>query len=234
MTRDRETGDILGPSTPSQAGAEWPRTGTLIDFLEGQEQKRLDELSEGSVDVFEASTKQQAREALDDFMAGGGTREVDLETGKLMDTEDEIKARLLTDESEKQRLINAVQEAIKEDLQNVKGGREGKLEYLSKVQKELDRRLGVEAGDEYALVLKASQLSDNLEVADALNELSVQMTANGAVMVKGFDDLLKYTREKDFNNVEDLNDAMVSIHKLIPQMLGWKKTGSAGWAFITV
>jgi hypothetical protein len=175
----------------------------------------------------EAEVKQQAREALDDFMAGGGTREVDPETGKLMDTEDEIKARLLTDESEKQRLINAVQEAIKEDLQNVKGGREGKLEYLSKVQKELDRRLGVEAGDEYALVLKASQLSDNLEVADALNELSVQMTANGAVMVKGFDDLLKYTREKDFNNVEDLNDAMVSIHKLIPQMLGWKKTGSA-------
>lgn len=175
----------------------------------------------------EAEVKQQAREALDDFMAGGGTREVDPETGKLMDTEDEIKARLLTDELEKQRLINAVQEAIKEDLQNVKGGREGKLEYLSKVQKELDRRLGVEAGDEYALVLKASQLSDNLEVADALNELSVQMTANGAVMVKGFDDLLKYTREKDFNNVEDLNDAMVSIHKLIPQMLGWKKTGSA-------
>jgi len=175
----------------------------------------------------EGEVKQQAREALDDFMAGGGTREVDPETGKLMDTEDEIKARLLTDEIEKQRLINAVQEAIKEDLQNVKGGREGKLEYLSKVQKELDRRLGVEAGDEYALVLKASQLSDNLEVADALNELSVQMTANGAVMVKGFDDLLKYTREKDFNNVEDLNDAMVSIHKLIPQMLGWKKTGSA-------
>lgn len=175
----------------------------------------------------EAEVKQQAREALDDFMAGGGTRDVDLETGKLMDTEDEIKARLLTDEREKQRLINAVQEAIKEDLQNVKGGREGKLEYLSKVQKELDRRLGVEAGDEYALVLKASQLSDNLEVAEALNELSVQMTANGAVMVKGFDDLLKYTREKDFNNVEDLNDAMVSIHKLIPQMLGWKKTGSA-------
>jgi uncharacterized protein YukE len=175
----------------------------------------------------EAEVKQQAREALDDFMAGGGTREVDPETGKLMDTEDEIKARLLTDDGEKQRLINAVQEAIKEDLQNVKGGREGKLEYLSKVQKELDRRLGVEAGDEYALVLKASQLSDNLEVADALNELSVQMTANGAVMVKGFDDLLKYTREKDFNNVEDLNDAMVSIHKLIPQMLGWKKTGSA-------
>lgn len=175
----------------------------------------------------EAEVKQQAREILDDFMAGGGTRDFDLETGKIKDTEDEIKARLLTDDAEKKRLINVVQDAIKEDLQNVKGGREGKLEYLSKVQKELDRRLGNDAGDEYALVLKASQLSDNLEVADALNELSVQMTANGAIMVKGFDDLLKYTREKDFNNVEDLNDAMVSIHRLIPQMLGWKKTGSA-------
>lgn len=175
----------------------------------------------------EGEVKQEAREILDDFMAGGGTRDFDLETGKIKDTEDEIKARLLTDDAEKKRLINVVQDAIKEDLQNVKGGREGKLEYLSKVQKELDRRLGNDAGDEYALVLKASQLSDNLEVADALNELSVQMTANGAVMVKGFDDLLKYTREKDFNNVEDLNDAMVSIHRLIPQMLGWKKTGSA-------
>jgi hypothetical protein len=175
----------------------------------------------------EAEVKQQAREALDDFMAGGGTREVDPETGKLMDTEDEIKARLLTDDGEKQRLVNAVQDAIKEDLEKIKGSRESQLEYLSKVQRELDRRLGTEAGDELALVLNASQLSDNIEVADALNELSIQMTANGAVMVKGFDDLLKLTREKNFDNPQELNDAMVSIHKLIPQMLGWKKTGSA-------
>ena len=175
----------------------------------------------------EGEVKQQAREALDDFMAGGGTRDVDPETGKLRDTDDEIKARLLTDDGEKQRLVNAVQDAIKEDLQNVKGGREGQLEYLSKVQRELDRRLGTDAGDEFSIVLSASQLSDNLEVADALNELSIQMTANGAVMVKGFDDLLKLTREKNFDNPEELNDAMVSIHKLIPQMLGWKKTGTA-------
>ena len=175
----------------------------------------------------EGEVKQQAREALDDFMAGGGTREVDPETGKLMDTEDEIKARLLTDDREKQRLVNAVQDAIKEDLEKIKGSRESQLEYLSKVQRELDRRLGTEAGDELALVLNASQLSDNIEVADALNELSIQMTANGAVMVKGFDDLLKVTREKNFDNPQELNDAMVSIHKLIPQMLGWKKTGSA-------
>jgi len=175
----------------------------------------------------EGEVKQQAREALDDFMAGGGTREVDPETGKLMDTEDEIKARLLTDDGEKQRLVNAVQDAIKEDLEKIKGSRESQLEYLSKVQRELDRRLGTEAGDELALVLNASQLSDNIEVADALNELSIQMTANGAVMVKGFDDLLKLTREKNFDNLEEVNVAMVSIHKLIPQMLGWKKTGSA-------
>ena len=91
----------------------------------------------------------------------------------------------------------------------------------------MDRRLGTDMGEEFALVLKAAQLSDNIEVADAINELSIQMSANGAIMVKGFDDLLKLTREKDFNNPEDLNDAMVSMHKLIPQMLGWKKAGSA-------
>lgn len=171
--------------------------------------------------------KAEAKEILDDFMDGGGTRDVDPKTGKPIDTEDEIKARLLTDDVEKQRLVNSVQDAIKEDLKNIKGGREGKLEYLAKVQRELDRRLGVDSGEEFSLVLKSSQLSDNLEVADALNELSIQMTANGAVMVKGFDDLLKSTREKNFDNPEELNDAMVSIHKLIPQMLGWKKTGSA-------
>ena len=175
----------------------------------------------------EGEVKQQAREALDDFMAGGGTRDVDPETGKIKDTEDEVKARLLTSDVEKQRLINSVQDAIKEDLQNVKGGREGQVEYLAKVQRELDRRLGTDMGEEFALVLKAAQLSDNIEVADAINELSIQMSANGAIMVKGFDDLLKLTREKDFNNPEDLNDAMVSMHKLIPQMLGWKKAGSA-------
>lgn len=175
----------------------------------------------------EAEVKQQAREALDDFMAGGGTRDVDPETGKIKDTDDEVKARLLTDDAEKQRLINSVQDAIKEDLKNVKGGREGQVEYLAKVQRELDRRLGTDMGEEFALVLKAAQLSDNIEVADAINELSIQMSANGAIMVKGFDDLLKLTREKDFNNPEELNDAMVSMHKLIPQMLGWKKAGSA-------
>jgi len=171
--------------------------------------------------------KAEAKEILEDFKSGGGTRDIDPKTGKPMDTEDEIKARLLTDDAEKQRLINSVQNAIKEDLKNIKGGREGQLEYLAKVQRELDRRLGVDSGEEFSLVLKASQLSDNIEVADALNELSIQMTANGAVMVKGFDDLLKLTREKNFDNHEELNDAMVSIHKLIPLMLGWKKTGSA-------
>jgi hypothetical protein len=174
----------------------------------------------------EGEVKQQAREALDDFMAGGGTRDIDPETGKIKDTEDEVKARLLTDDAEKQRLINSVQDAIKEDLKNVKGGREGQVEYLAKVQRELDRRLGTDMGEEFALVLKAAQLSDNIEVADALNELSIQMSANGAIMVKGFDDLLKLTREKDFNDLNS-NDFEVAARKLIPQMLGWKKAGSA-------
>jgi len=169
----------------------------------------------------------EAKEIVDDFMSGGGTRDVDPETGKLKDSEDEVKARLLTSDTEKQRLINAVTRAIDADLKNVKGGRVGKLQYLSKVQQELNRRLGKEAGDEFALVMKASQVSDNAQVADAIDQLGVHMAANGAIMVQGFDDVLKFLDGADLNNKEVLNNAMVSIHKLIPAMMGWKKAGSA-------
>lgn len=169
----------------------------------------------------------EAKEIVDDFMSGGGTREVDPETGKLKDSEDEVKARLLTSDTEKQRLINAVTRAIDADLKNVKGGRVGKLQYLAKVQQELNRRLGKEAGDEFALVMKASQVSDNAQVADAIDQLGVHMAANGAIMVQGFDDVLKFLDGADLNNKEVLNNAMVSIHKLIPAMMGWKKAGSA-------
>ena len=169
----------------------------------------------------------EAKEIVADFMSGGGTRDVDPETGKLKDSEDEVKARLLTSDTEKQRLINAVTRAIDTDLKNVKGGRVGKLQYLAKVQQELNRRLGKEAGDEFALVMKASQVSDNAQVADAIDQLGVHMAANGAIMVQGFDDVLKFLDGADLNNKEVLNNAMVSIHKLIPAMMGWKKAGSA-------
>ena len=168
-----------------------------------------------------------AREIVEDFLTGGGTRDIDPETGKPKDTKDEIKARLLTDDAEKQLLINSVQDAIKRDLEKVKGGRVGKVQYLVKVQQELDRRLGKEAGNELALVMRASQVTDNAEVADAIDQLGIHMAANGAIMVKGFDDVLKFLDGSDLNNPEVINDAMVSIHKLIPAMMGWKKSGSA-------
>ena len=57
----------------------------------------------------------------------------------------------MTGDPEKQRLINSVQDAIKQDLENVKGGREGKVQYLAKVQRELDRRLGTDMGEEFVL-----------------------------------------------------------------------------------
>lgn len=168
-----------------------------------------------------------AREIVEDFLTGGGTRGIDPETGKPKDTKDEIKARLLTDDTEKQRLINSVQDAIKSDLEKVKGGRVGKVQYLVKVQQELDSRLGKEAGNELALVMRASQVTDNAEVADAIDQLGIHMAANGAIMVKGFDDVIKFLDGADLNNPEVINDAMVSIHKLIPAMMGWKKSGSA-------
>ena len=168
-----------------------------------------------------------AREIVEDFLTGGGTRGIDPETGKPKDTKDEIKARLLTDDTEKQRLINSVQDAIKSDLEKVKGGRVGKVQYLVKVQQELDSRLGKEAGNELALVMRASQVTDNAEVADAIDQLGIHMAANGAIMVKGFDDVIKFLDGADLNNPEVINDAMVSIHKLIPAMMGWKKSGTA-------
>jgi hypothetical protein len=198
------------------------------EFQQSEAAKIFKEADEPTVAVKEQEgVSVEAKEIVDDFMSGGGTRDVDPETGKLKDSEDEVKARLLTSDTEKQRLINAVTRAIDADLKNVKGGRVGKLQYLAKVQQELNRRLGKEAGDEFALVMKASQVSDNAQVADAIDQLGVHMAANGAIMVQGFDDVLKFLDGADLNNKEVLNNAMVSIHKLIPAMMGWKKAGSA-------
>jgi hypothetical protein len=185
-------------------------------------------LSEEDFDELKEVTasEQQARGILDDFLSGGGTREVDPVTGKVLDSHDEVKARLLTDDTEKQRLINSVTSAINDDLKKVKGGRVGKLEYLAKVQNELDRRLGVKASQELAIVMNAAQVADNAEVADTISKLGIHMAANGAVMVRGYDDLLKLLTEADLNDPNIINDATTSILKLIPQQLAWKKAGA--------
>lgn len=188
----------------------------------------VDPLSEEDFDELKEVTasEQQARGILDDFLSGGGTREVDPVTGKVLDSHDEVKARLLTDDTEKQRLINSVTSAINDDLKKVKGGRVGKLEYLAKVQNELDRRLGVKASQELAIVMNAAQVADNAEVADTISKLGIHMAANGAVMVRGYDDLLKLLTEADLNDPNIINDATTSILKLIPQQLAWKKAGA--------
>lgn len=182
-------------------------------------------LSQEDFDELKEVTE-QAREILDDFLSGGGTRQVDPITGKVLDSHDEVKARLLTDDSEKQRLINSVTSAISDDLKNVKGGRVGKLEYLAKVQNELDRRLGAKASEELAIVMNAAQVADNAEVADTISKLGVYMAANGAVMVKGYDDLIKLLTDADLNDPNIINNATSSILKLIPQQLAWKKAGA--------
>ena len=64
-------------------------------------------------------------------MGGEGTREVDPLTGKIQDTKDEVKARLLTDDTEKQRFINVVSQVMDQDLKNVKGGRIGTTRVFS-------------------------------------------------------------------------------------------------------
>lgn len=170
--------------------------------------------------------QQKARAILDDFMGGGGTREVDPLTGKVLDSKDEVKARLLTTDEEKQRLINVVTQVMDQDLKNVKGGRVGQLEYLAQVQNELSRRLGPKASQELGIVLNSAQVTDNFEVADAIRKLSIYMSANGAVMVQGYDDLIKFLDNADLNDINVVNDATASIIKLIPQQLAWKQAGA--------
>jgi len=60
LTKDRETGDIIGPGAPSKAGAKYPRTGTLLDFLEGRQAKKIEEVIDDEVDAFEWARKQEA------------------------------------------------------------------------------------------------------------------------------------------------------------------------------
>ena len=170
--------------------------------------------------------QQKARAILDDFMGGGGTREVDPLTGKVQDTKDEVKARLLTDDTEKQRFINVVSQVMDQDLKNVKGGRIGQLEYLAQVQNELDRRLGTKASQELGIVLNAAQVTDNFEVADAIRKLGIHMSANGAVMVQGYDDLIKFLDNADLNDPNIVANATTGILKLIPLQLAWKKAGA--------
>jgi len=171
-------------------------------------------------------SEQEAEAIVDDFLSGGGVRDVDPTTGKISDKADEVKARLLTDDTEKQRLINSVTKAIATDLEKVKGGRVGRTQYLSKVQNELNRRLGRNPSDEFALVMRASQVTDNAEVADAIEQLGIHMAANGAVMVQGYDDLIKLLDNVDVNDRTVIKEASNAILKLIPQQMAWKAAGA--------
>ena len=190
--------------------------------------EELEKVKEGAkpTQELDPDVQQKARAILDDFMGGEGTREVDPLTGKVQDTKDEVKARLLTDDTEKQRFINVVSQVMDQDLKNVKGGRIGQLEYLAQVQNELDRRLGTKASQELGIVLNAAQVTDNFEVADAIRKLGIHMSANGAVMVQGYDDLIKFLDNADLNDPNIIADATSGILKLIPQQLAWKKAGA--------
>lgn len=210
-----------GIKSQAKAGQDSVFIKSPFKFVEPPTAKPTEAVQEPDPDI-----QQKARDILDDFMGGGGTREVDPLTGKVLDSKDEVKARLLTTDQEKQRLINVVTQAMDQDLKNVKGGRVGQLEYLAQVQNELSRRLGPKASQELGIVLNSAQVTDNFEVADAIRKLGIHMSANGAVMVQGYDDLIKFLDNADLNDINVVNDATASIIKLIPQQLAWKKAGA--------
>jgi len=210
-----------GIKSQAKAGQDSVFIKSPFKFVEPPAPKPTEAAQEVEPDI-----QQKARDILDDFMGGGGTREVDPLTGKVLDSKDEVKARLLTTDEEKRRLINVVTQVMDQDLKNVKGGRVGQLEYLAQVQNELSRRLGPKASQELGIVLNSAQVTDNFEVADAIRKLGIHMSANGAVMVQGYDDLIKFLDNADLNDINVVNDATASIIKLIPQQLAWKQAGA--------
>ncbi len=215
-----------GIKSQAKAGQDSVFIKSPFKFVEPPATKTTEVTTAEPSQEIDPDLQQKARAILDDFMGGGGTREVDPLTGKVLDSKDEVKARLLTDDAEKQRFINVVSQVMDRDLKNVKGGRIGELEYLAQVQNELEKRLGSKASQELGIVLNAAQVTDNFEVADAIRKLSIHMSANGAVMVQGYDDLIKFLDNADLNDPNIIADATTSILKLIPQQLAWKKAGA--------
>lgn len=178
--------------------------------------------TEGTGDIVDA----RGRKILDDFMSGEGTRDIDAETGKLKDSKDEIKARLLSSDEDVQRLVNVTQDAIVDDLKNIKG-RQSKLQYLARVQEELNRRIGGDVADEFGIVLKAAQLTDDMEVADALDKLTIHMGANAMTLTSRLADIPKMLQDADLDDPEVVNNALVAIARTINPILANKKAGSA-------
>lgn len=168
----------------------------------------------------------RGRKILDDFMSGEGARDIDAETGKPKDSKDEIKARLLSSDEDVQRLVNVTQDAIVEDLKNIKG-RQSKLQYLARVQEELDKRLGSDSASEYGLVLKAAQLADDMEVANALDKLTIHMGANAMTLTSRLADIPKMLQDADLDDPAVVNNALVAIARTINPILANKKAGSA-------
>lgn len=171
----------------------------------------------------------QGREALDTFMGGGGEPELTVnKKGKVVeDAKAELKARLITSDGEKQRLVRSVENAIRDDLKKVKGGRQGKLQYLAKVQQEIDKRLGTEAGNEFEIVLSKLDVTDDAKLGKAIEDIVIHHGANNVIFANRLDDLHKMLQEADLDDANVVSDASVAVFNLIQPMLAQKRLASA-------
>ncbi len=207
LTKDRETGDVLGPNNPSQAGAQWPRTGTLLDFIEGQQSKRLDEVTDGE-DAFEWAAKQQPSKLTD---------EQKLEALNRMDMSDEdlsafiegktqilpINIGTITNDTDLQRSIAAVTEQVKAGFK--KSGVKTDKESLLKRAQELRSQLNPDVDP-----VKYSK-----DIAKKSEDIIFETVVADSLMLSAFQNWnSKIGGDLDFNDPKTLNDLMADLDRL--------------------
>jgi nitrogen regulatory protein PII len=172
----------------------------------------------------------EGKEILDDFMEGKGTREAELDpkTGEEIagDASDEIKARLLSNDEDVQRMINVIQDHMKDELNKVKG-KISKEEFLQRVADRVKLSLGREEANAYQMLVNSRLTAETKEIAEAVEDAAIRMGATASLIDSAFVRITNNLKDADLSDSATLNDAMVAIHKSIPLMLEWKRLGSA-------
>lgn len=220
-TLDRETGEKLDFEND-----DWPRTGTLLDFLEGQEQSRIpDDIDTPTL----KATPEEAEQILDDFVSGKGKRDeiFDEDTGttKLDDAGDPVKARLLTDDVEIQQLINVIQDTIGKQLEVGSVSRE---EYMEKVAEAFESNLGPDEAATFKALMNASLDTTDKPLSAQLEELGIRAAAVGTILTHQLGKVRKAANETDWqSDAGQRNDLLVAIMNTIPQFIEHKRIGSA-------
>lgn len=231
-----ESEDIAAPSVKAEEGVTAQPEGVAEGGAK-TERKTGDEIPLEPDEPTQQRIREEADQILKDFMEGRGTREVGIDpnTGEEIagDAADEIKARLLSNDADVQRMINVVQDHMKDELKKVKG-KVSVEEFLERVAVRVKRTMGAEDGDAFQMLLKSKLTAETTEMADAVEDITIRMGATAAIIDTAFTKLTSNLQKVDISDAAALNDAMVAVNQTIPLMLEWKRLGSASGRLLAV